>query len=112
MAKNVRAPSRDPPQCVIDLERRREQLAAPTLLAAVLARGVGTAVQEIRPGRVEGRLSLDLGFTVTVRRVNVFRREKETYEALGLPVPERVMRDIEVWERENGVRTIPSVEAA
>ncbi len=106
MAKNVRAPSRDPPQRVIDLERRREQLALPTLLAATLARGVGATVQSMRPGRVEGRLSSDVGFSVTVRRVNVFLREKETYEALGLPIPERVLRDIERWERENGIHAM------
>lgn len=112
MASNVRAPSRDPPQRVIDLERRREQLALPTLLAATLARGVGATVQTMRPGRVEGRLSSDVDFTVTVRRVNVFRREKETYEALGLPIPEHVFQDIERWDRENGTHVMTTNDIA
>ena len=112
MAKNVQAPSRDPPQRVIDLERRREQLVLPTLLAAVLARGVGATVQTMRPGRIEGQFSSDVGFSVTVRRVNIFRREKETYEALDLPVPNHVLQDIERWERENVTHTTTTNDIA
>lgn len=111
MAKNVRAPSRDPPHHVIDLEQRRTRLKLPTLLAVALARGASASVQDVRPGRVEGMLSSDVGFSVTVRRVNVFRREQEAYQLLGLPVPERVMRDIETWECENGVHAMTSNEA-
>ncbi len=88
---------------VADLVAVRASLEAPTHLAAYLARQMGAEVISERPGRIVSALADGTLVQVTIREVNVFRSEAEAYRRIGEPVPERVLRDIERWDREHGI---------
>ncbi len=84
---------------IVDLGARRRTVSIPTLLASLLARRVGSAIEHVQPGQVDAEY-LGAEHTIRIRLVNIYSREAEFYRCLGLPVPNYVRKDMDNWKPE------------
>ena len=75
---------------VTDLSARRASLKASTDFATWLAKRTGAKILSARPGHIVAMLPDDETVVETrIRRVDVFQKEAEAYEAEGLTPPPR-----------------------
>jgi len=92
------------PPYIVDLETVRDDLCAPTWLASQLTEIAGAELLAVRPGHVRAVLPSGESVVITVRAINIFRGEARAYRRAGLPVPPRVLEDIQRWDCEHGYR--------
>lgn len=85
----------------IDLDTVREALRLPTSLAAILGKLAGGQIEEMRPGLVRVAVTPDTGVSIRVSKINIYALEAKAYRNAGRPVPDYVIKDIALWEKQN-----------